>query len=76
MTADAKTFVANSATNFGWQIKDTVEKKGRKIFSQGVWASAATIERIRADLEAERSTNGFATDPVSCPELPTSLPSM
>src|SRR3974390_2518651 len=26
------------------------EKKGRKIFSRGVWASAATIERIRADL--------------------------
>ena len=36
------------------------EKKGRKIFSRGVWASAATIERIRADLEAERSTEGFA----------------
>src|ERR1700758_3169904 len=36
------------------------EKKGRKVFSRGVWASAATIERIRADLEAERSTEGFA----------------
>jgi hypothetical protein len=36
------------------------EKKGRKIFSRGVWAAAATIERIRADLEAERSTEGFA----------------
>jgi hypothetical protein len=36
------------------------ERKGRKIFSRGVWASAATIERIRADLEAERSTEGFA----------------
>ena len=36
------------------------EKKGRKIFSRGVWASAATIDRIRADLEAERSTVGFA----------------
>ena len=36
------------------------EKKGRKIFSRGVWASAATIDRIRADLEAERSTEGFA----------------
>jgi Uncharacterized conserved protein (DUF2293) len=36
------------------------EKKGRKIFSRGVWASAATIERIRADLEAERSTESFA----------------
>lgn len=36
------------------------EKKGRKIFSRGVWASAATIERIRAELEAERSTESFA----------------
>lgn len=36
------------------------EKKGRKIFSRGVWASAATIERIRAELQAERSTENFA----------------
>src|SRR6266516_1242379 len=36
------------------------EKKGRKIFSRGVWASAATIERIRAELEAERSTESHA----------------
>src|SRR5437763_10711983 len=35
------------------------EKKGRKIFSRGVWAPAATIERIRADLETERSTESF-----------------
>jgi hypothetical protein len=35
------------------------EMKGRKIFSRGVWASAMTIERIRADLEAERSTESF-----------------
>lgn len=40
-----------------WAVQ---EKKGRKIFSRGVWASAATIERIRAELEAERSTEGFA----------------
>ena len=32
------------------------ERKGRKIFSRGVWASAATIDRILADLEAERAT--------------------
>ena len=25
-----------------------------------MWTSAATVERIRADLEAERSTEGFA----------------
>ena len=36
------------------------EKRGRKVFSRGVWAAAPTIERIRADLEAERSTEGFA----------------
>lgn len=36
------------------------EKKGRKLFSRGIWTSAATIERIRADLEAERSTESFA----------------
>ncbi len=36
------------------------EKKGRKVFSRGIWASASSIERIRADLEAERSTEGFA----------------
>ena len=37
-----------------------VEKKGRKVFSRGVWAPATTIERIRADLEAERATEGYA----------------
>lgn len=26
------------------------EKKGRKVFSRGVWAPAATIERIRAEV--------------------------
>jgi hypothetical protein len=36
------------------------EKKGRKVFSKGIWAAATTIDRIRADLEAERSTEEFA----------------
>jgi len=36
------------------------EKKGRKIFSLGVWAPATIIEKIRAELEAERSTEGYA----------------
>ena len=36
------------------------EKRGRKIFPRGVWASAAIIEKIRVDLEAERSTEGYA----------------
>lgn len=35
-------------------------KKGRKVFSRGVWAAAAIIERIRAELDAERSTDGYA----------------
>lgn len=36
------------------------EKKGRKLFSRGVWAPTATIERVRAELEVERSTEGYA----------------
>src|ERR1700751_3040028 len=35
------------------------EKRGRKVFSRGVWAPAATIDRIRAELEVERSTESF-----------------
>jgi hypothetical protein len=35
------------------------EKKGRKVFSRGVWAPAATIERIRIELESERATGGY-----------------
>src|SRR3954449_4325963 len=35
------------------------EKKGRKIFSRGVWAPATTIDQIRAELQAERSTQTF-----------------
>jgi hypothetical protein len=40
-----------------WVVQD---KKGRKVFSRGVWAPSATIDRIRAELEAERSTEGHA----------------
>jgi hypothetical protein len=36
------------------------EKVGRKLFSRGVWAATATIERIRGELAAERSTEQFA----------------
>jgi hypothetical protein len=36
------------------------EKVGRRIFSRGVWASAETIDRVRTELEAERSTEGYA----------------
>lgn len=37
-----------------------VEKKGRKLFSKGLWAPAATIDRVRAELDAERSTTTYA----------------
>lgn len=36
------------------------EKVGRRMFSRGVWAPSATIERIRAELDADRSTERFA----------------
>ena len=36
------------------------EKRGRKVFLRGVWTAAATIDRIRTELEAERSTESFA----------------
>lgn len=35
------------------------EKKGRRTFSKGLWAPAETISKIRADLEAERSTEAY-----------------
>lgn len=36
------------------------ERVGRKMFSRGVWAPAATIDRIREELAAERSTEAYA----------------
>lgn len=36
------------------------EKRGRKVFSRGVWAPADTVERLRAELDAERSTDAYA----------------
>lgn len=35
------------------------EKKGRKVFSRGVWAPSATIEQLRVELAVERSTESF-----------------
>lgn len=40
-----------------WSVQ---EKKGRRTFSKGIWAPAETIEQIRADLQAERSTPAYA----------------
>ena len=45
------------ATGDHWVV---AEKKGRKVFSRGIWTSAASVEQIRADLEAERCTESFA----------------
>ena len=36
------------------------EKVGRRTFSRGVWADRAAVERIRAELESERSTDAYA----------------
>src|SRR3954471_18273332 len=36
------------------------EKRGRKVFSRGIWTAGTTVERIRAELESERSTESFA----------------
>ncbi len=41
------------------EVWAVAEKRGRKVFSRGVWAPAATVERVRAELDAERSTEGF-----------------
>ena len=40
-----------------WTVR---EKKGRRMFSRGVWAPAERITAVRADLEAERSTESYA----------------
>lgn len=36
------------------------EKRGRKVFSRGLWAPATAVDQIRAELDAERATPGFA----------------
>lgn len=40
-----------------WTVQ---EKKGRRTFSKGVWAPTDRIAAVRADLEAERSTESYA----------------
>lgn len=39
-----------------WWVR---EKKGRKLFSRGLWAPAATIASIRAELAAERADPAY-----------------
>ncbi|MBA4032399.1 MAG: DUF2293 domain-containing protein [Planctomyces sp.] len=41
------------------------EKKGRKLFSRGVWAPASTIEKFQGELEVERSSEAFAKKKVA-----------
>lgn len=36
------------------------EKVGRRVFSRGVWAPRETIEQVRKELAAERSTDAYA----------------
>jgi len=45
------------AAGEAWAV---AQKQGRKVFSVGVWAPAATAARVRAELAAERATEGFA----------------
>lgn len=45
------------AAGESWTV---AEKRGRKVFSRGVWAPAATVEQIKGDLEAERATETYA----------------
>ena len=40
-----------------WAVQ---EKKGRKVFSRGVWADAATAARLRAELAGERADPAHA----------------
>jgi hypothetical protein len=37
-----------------------LEKKGRKVFSKGLWAPRANIERARAEVESQRETPEYA----------------
>ncbi|MBN9119858.1 MAG: DUF2293 domain-containing protein [Planctomycetes bacterium] len=45
------------AAGESWSV---AEKRGRKVFSRGVWAPGTTVERVKAELEAERSTDAYA----------------
>ncbi|MBX3201692.1 MAG: DUF2293 domain-containing protein [Labilithrix sp.] len=37
-----------------------LEKRGRKVFSKGLWAPRENVEAVRSTVEAERSTDGYA----------------
>ena len=40
-----------------WTVK---QKKGRRMFSLGVWAPAETIAKVKSEFAAERSTEAYA----------------
>ncbi len=40
-----------------WAVAET---RGRKVFSRGLWVIADVVERVRAELHAERATPAFA----------------
>lgn len=40
-----------------WVVR---EKRGRKLFSRGVWAPAVVVDRIRGELAVERATEDYA----------------
>jgi len=40
-----------------WIVK---EKRGRKVFSRGIWAEASRIDQLREELEQERSDPAYA----------------
>ncbi len=44
------------ATGNYWVVQ---EKKGRKVFSKGVWAPAESVAKIRAELECERANPAY-----------------
>jgi hypothetical protein len=37
-----------------------LEKRGRKVFSKGLWAPRTNVESVRVAIEAERSTDAYA----------------
>lgn len=44
------------AAGLHWVVQ---EKRGRKLFSRGVWANASTITKLRAECEQERGTETY-----------------
>jgi hypothetical protein len=54
---DAALTLRVKAAGDHWLVQERV---GRRVFSRGVWAPAATVERIGRDLDAERSSPAHA----------------